>query len=167
MDCSMPGFPVLHCLLKFTRTQVHWVDVAIQPSHPLLYPSPPVFNPSQHQGLFQWVSFFYVSGWCRPTISSSITPFSCPRSFPAWVISNELVLPIGWPKYWSFSFSICPSNEYSGLISFRMDWFDLLVVSGTLSRVFSSTTVWKHQFLGTQPSLWPNAHIRTSLLESP
>ena len=56
-----------------------------------------------------------------------------PSIFPSIrVFSNESVLPIRWPKYWSFSFSISPSNEYSGLISFRMDWFDLLAVQGTL-----------------------------------
>ena len=63
--------------------------------------------------------------------------------------SNESPFCIRWPKYWSFSFRISPSNEYSGLISFRMDWFDLLAVQG-LSRVFSNTTVQKHQFFGTQ-----------------
>ena len=56
MDCSTPGFPVLHCLLKFVQTHVHWVGDAIQPSHPLSSPSPPAFSLSQHQGLFQWVS---------------------------------------------------------------------------------------------------------------
>ena len=56
-----------------------------------------------------------------------------PSVFPSIrVFSNESVLPIRWPKYWSFSFSISPSNEYSGLISFRIDWFDLLAVQGTL-----------------------------------
>ena len=56
MDCSMPGLPVHHQLPEFTRTHVHWVSDAIQPSHPLLSPSPPTFNLSQHQGLFRWVS---------------------------------------------------------------------------------------------------------------
>ena len=56
MDCSMPGLPVHHQLLKLTQTHVHWVGDAIQPSHPLSSPSPPAFNLSQHQGLFQWVS---------------------------------------------------------------------------------------------------------------
>jgi len=56
MDCSMLGFPVLHCLLEFTQTHVHQVSDVIQPSRPLLSPSPPAFNLSQHQGLFQWVS---------------------------------------------------------------------------------------------------------------
>ena len=56
MDCSMPGLPVHHQLLKFTQTHVHWVGDAIQPSHPLLSPSPPAFSLYQHQGLFQWVS---------------------------------------------------------------------------------------------------------------
>ena len=68
------------------------------------------------------------------------------------VFSNESVLRIRWPKYWSFSFNISPFNEYSGLISFRMDWLDLLAVQGTL-RVFSNTTVQKHQFFGAQLSL--------------
>ena len=67
-------------------------------------------------------------------ISSSVIPFSsCPKSLPASVFSNESTLRMRWPKYWSFSFSISPSNEYSGLISFRMDWLDhLLAVQGTL-----------------------------------
>ena len=56
VDCSMPGFAVLHQLLELTQTHVHWVGDAIQPFHPLLSPSPPAFNLSQHQGLFQWVS---------------------------------------------------------------------------------------------------------------
>ena len=76
---------------------------------------------------------------CRPLLLP-------PSTFPSLrVFSNESALHIRWPKYWSFSFSISPSNEYSGLISFRMDWFDLLAVQG-LSRVFSNTTVQKHQF---------------------
>ena len=92
MDYSMPGLPVHHQLPEFIQTHVHWVEDAIQPSHPLLSPSP-AFDLSQHQALFQWIS---------------------------------------WPKYWSFSFSISPSNEYSGLISSRVDWLDLLAVQGTL-----------------------------------
>ena len=86
------------------------VSDAIQPSHPLSFPSP-AFSLSQHQGLFKWVS------------------------------SSHQVA-----KYWSFIFSISPSNEYSELISFRMHWLDLLAVQGTLqglSRVFSNTTVQK------------------------
>ena len=82
------------------------------------------------------------------------------------VFSSESALHIRWPKYWSFSFSICPSNEYSGLISSRIDWFDLLAVQGTL-KVFSSTTVQKCQFFGAQPSLRSNIHIHTWLLEKP
>ena len=73
-----------------------------------------------------------------------------PSIFPSIrVFSNELALCIRWPKYRSFSFSISPSNEHSGLISFRIDWFDLLAVQG-LSRVFSNTTVQKHQFFSAQ-----------------
>ena len=96
MDCSTP--PVLHHLPELTQPHVHRVGDAIQPSHPLLSSSPPAFNLSQFQGLFQWVS-------------SSIR----------------------WQNYWSFSFSISPSSEYSGLIFFRINWFDLLAVQGTLN----------------------------------
>ena len=84
-----------------------------------------------------------------------------PSIFPSIrVFSNEWVLHIKWPKYWSFTISISPSNEYSGLMPFRIDWFDLHAVHRTLklSRVFSSTTIWEHQFFGTQPSLWSNSH---------
>ena len=75
-----------------------------------------------------------------------------PSIFPGIrVFSNESVLHIRSPKYWSFSFSIGPSNEYLGLISFRIDWLYLLAIQG-LSRVFSNTTVQKHQFFGAQLS---------------
>ena len=95
-DSSTPGFPDHHQLPELAQTHVHWVSDAIQPSYPLLSPSPPDFSLSQHQGLFQCVSSRFR-----------------------------------WPKYWSFSFSISASNEYSGLISLRIDWFDLLAVQGT------------------------------------
>ena len=86
MDCSVPGFPVHHQLPELAQTHVHRIGDAIQPSHPLLSPSPAF---------------------------------------------NESVLRIRWPKYWILSFSISPSKEHSGLISFRMDWLDLLAVQGT------------------------------------
>ena len=73
------------------------------------------------------------SQWCHPAISSSVVPFSsCPQFLQASVFSNESTLRMRWPKYWSFSFSINPSKEIPGLISFRMDWLDLLAVQGTL-----------------------------------
>ena len=76
-----------------------------------------------------------------------------PSIFPSIrVFSNDSVLPIRWPKYWSFRFSISPFNEYSGQISFRMDWLDLLAVQVTL-KVFSNTIVQKHQFFSVQLSL--------------
>ena len=90
--------------------------------------------PSNHLILFRPLLFL-------PSIFPSITVFS-----------SESVLHIRWPKYWSFSFSISPSNEYSELISFRMNWLDLLAVQGIL-RVFSITTVQKHQYFGPQLSL--------------
>ena len=76
------------------------------------------------------------SRWCHPTISSSVIPFSsCLHSFPAsgsFLMSSAL--RIRWPMYWNFNFSISPSNEYSGLISFRIHWFDLLAVQGALKK---------------------------------
>ena len=87
-----------------------------------------------------------------------------PSIFPSIrVFSNESVLPIRWPKYWSFNFSINPSNEYSGPISFRMDWVDLLAVQGTLKSLLQYLTVQRNQFFGNQLSLWSNSHIHTWL----
>ena len=90
-----------------------------------------------------------------------------PSIFPRIrVFSNESVLPFRWPKYWSFSFSIRPSDEYSGLNSSRLDWFGLLEVQGTLKSLLQ-TTVQKHQFSGALLSLQSNSHIHTWLLEKP
>ena len=104
--------------------------------------------------------------WCHPTTSSSVCPLLLlPSIFPSLrVFSNKSVLHIRWPNYWSFSFSVSPSNEYSGLISFRID---LLAVCPRDSRVFSNITVQKHQFLGAQLSLWSNSDINSWLLEKP
>ena len=89
---------------------------------PCLSPTPGVHSDSRPS-----------SQWCHPAISSSVIPFSsCPQSFPESVFSNESTLHMRWPKYWSFSFSIIPSKDIPGLISFRMDWLDLLAVQGTL-----------------------------------
>ena len=97
MDCSTPGFPVLHDLPEFSQTHAHG---SVMPSNHLIL--------------------------CRPLLL-------LPSIFPSIRgFSNESTLRIRWPKYWSFSFSISPSNEYSGLISFRMDWLDLLAAQGTL-----------------------------------
>ena len=91
-----------------------------------------------------------LSKCCHPTISSSVVPFSsCLWSFPAsGSFPNESVLCIWWPKYWSFSFSISCSNEYSGLISFRIDWFDLFAIKGALKSLLqhhsSKTSILQH-----------------------
>ena len=90
-----------------------------------------------------------------------------PSIFPSIrVFSDELVLCIRWPKYWSFSFNVSPSNEYSGLISFRIDWFDLLAVQGTLKSLLQHHSS-EHQFFVAQLSLWSNSHIHTWLLGKP
>ena len=122
MDCSMPGLPVHHQLLRFTQTHVHWVEI---PSNYLILCHPLLLLPS---------------------IFPSIRTFS-----------NESVLHIRWPKYWSFSFSISPSNEYSGFISFRMDWLDLLAVQGTLKSLLQyhsskASILWHSAFFIVQLS---------------
>ena len=82
-----------------------------------------------------------------------------PSIFPSIrIFSNEIALCIRWPKYQNLNFSISPSNEYTGLIFFRIDWFDFLAVQGTL-KSFSSTTVWKRWFFSAQPSLMSNYHV--------
>ena len=128
MNHSIQGLPVHQQLPEFTQTHVHRVGDAIQPSHPLLSPSPSAPNPSQHQSLLQWVNS-----------------------------SHEVAKALEFQL-------ISPSNEHPGLISFRMDWLDLLQYKG-LSRVFSNTTVQKHQFFGTQLSSQSNSHIYTWPLE--
>ena len=130
MDCSALGFSVHHQLLELAQTHFYQVGDAIQPSHPLSFPSPPTFNLSQHQGLF-----------------------------------SKSVLCIKWPKYWSFSFSISTSNEYSGLIFLRIDWFYLLAVQGTLKSLLQhhsskASILWRSAFLMVQLTLihdyWKN-----------
>ena len=87
-----------------------------------------------------------------------------PSIFPnIRVFSTESAFLIRWPKYWSFSFSISPSNEYSGLISFRIDWFDFLAIQETLLQHHNL----KVSFFSALPSLWSNSHIHTWLLEKP
>ena len=102
-DCSMPGFPAHHHLPELAQTHVHRVGDAIQLSHPPLSPSPPAFRSTL--------------GRCLPSIR---------------VFSNELVLCIRWPKYWSVNVSITSSNAYSRLISFSVNWLDPFAVQRTL-----------------------------------
>ena len=123
MNRSMPGFPVHHQLPEFTPTHVHWVSDAIQPSHPLSSPSPPI----------------------PPSIR---------------VFSNESTLRMRWPKYWVWALASFLSkksqgwspSEWTGWISSQ---------SKGLSRVFSNTTVQKHQFFSAQLSSQSNSHIHT------
>ena len=99
------------------------------------------------------------SQWCHPAISSSVVPFSsCPQSLPASEsFSNESTLRMRGPKYWSFSFSIIPTKEIPGLISFRMDWLDLLAVQGTLKSLLQhhsskASILWRSAFFTVQHS---------------
>ena len=93
------------------------------------------------------------SRWCHPAISSSVVPFSsCPQSLPASGSFPISQLCMRWPKYWSFSFSISPSNEHPGLSSFRMDWLELLAVQGILKSLLQDHNS-KASFFGAQLSL--------------
>ena len=134
MDFSMPSFPVHHQLQEPTQTHVHWVSDAIQPFHPLSSSSPPAFNLSQHQGLFQWVSQFFFA-WGGQSIGVLALVSVLPMNTQDWS-------PLGW----------------TGWISMQ---------SKGLARVFSSTTVQKHQFFSAQLSSQSNSHIHTWLLEKP
>ena len=128
MDCSLPGFPVLHQLPELAQTHVHQVSDAIQPSHPLSPPSSPAFSLSQHQGIFQWVS------------------------------SSHQVANV-------FSFSIRPTNEYSGnRFPLGLTGF-IYLQSKEISRGLSNTMVQNHPFFGAQSSLWSNSHIHKRLLK--
>ena len=131
MDCSTTGFPVNHQITVPTQIHVHHVNDAIQPSHLLSSASPPTFNLSQHQGLFQRVSSSHHV--------AKILEFQLQHEY---------------------------SNEYSGLISLGLTGWISLQSKG-LSRVFSSTTVQKHQFFSAQLPLESNSHIHTWLLEKP
>ena len=120
MNRSTPGLPVHHQLPEFTQTHVHWVNDAIQPSHPL------------------------PSLLLLPLIPPSIRVFS-----------TESTLHMRWPKYWSFSFSIIPSKEHPGLISFRMGWLDLLAVQRTLKSLLQhhsskASILWRSAFFRVQ-----------------
>ena len=109
-----------------------------------------------------------LSRWCHPTISSSVVPFSsCSQSFGIRVFSNESALHIRWLKYWSFSFNISPSSEnIQGWFPLWFGNFGLIsLLSKGLSRVFSSTTIQRHQFFDFQPSWLFSSHIHTRLLK--
>ena len=124
MNCSTPGLPVHHQLLESTQTHVHWVGDAIQPSHPLLSPSPPALNPPLASGSFQMSQLFASGG---QSIGVSASASVLPMNTQDWS-------PLGW----------------TGWISLQ---------SKGPSRVFSNTTVQKHQFSGAQLSLESNSHI--------
>ena len=113
MDCSTSGFPVHHQILELANTHVHWDGNAIQPSHPLSSPSPPAFNPSQHQGLFKWVSSLHQ-------------------------VAKVLELQ-HWSFQWIFRTDSLVLNQF-----WWASW--IFLQSKGLSRVFSNTTVQKHQF---------------------
>ena len=131
MNHSTPGLPVHHQPSEFTKTHVHQVSDAIEPSHPLSSPSPPAPNPSQHQN-----------------------------------ISNGSTLRMRWPKYWSFSFSIIPSKEHPGLISFRMDGWISLQSKGLKSLLqhhsSKASILWRSAFFIVQLALFQFTSVAQS-----
>ena len=132
MNRSMPRLPVHHQLPEFTQIHIHGFSDAIQPSHPLSFPSAPALNPSQHQTLFQGVN---TSHEVAKVLEFQLLASFLPKNTQGWS-------PLEW----------------TGWISLQ---------SKGLSRVFSNTTVQKHQFFGAQPSSQSNSHIHTWPLEKP
>ena len=133
------------------RVSVHFSSVAQSCAGPWTEAHQATVSITNSQSLLKLMSVESVMQYnhfilCHPLL---LLPSIFPR---IRVFLNESALRTTWPKYWSFSFNISPSNEHSGLISFRMDWLDLLQSKG-LSRVFSNTTVQKHQFFSAQLSL--------------
>ena len=114
MSCHFCSVQFIHSVVPNSL----WPHVLKHPRLPCPSPAPGAYSDSRPS-----------SQWCHPTISSLVGPLSFPS---IRVFSRESLLPIWWPKYWRFSFSIGPSNEYSGLISFRIDWLDLLAIQETL-----------------------------------
>ena len=152
----IPGSPGLGSV-QFTRSLM---SVSLWPHEPQhARPSSPSPTPGVHPNPCP------LNWWFHPTISSSVVPF-CPQSFPASVFSSESALCIRWPKYWSFSFNISPSmNTQAWSPLGWTGWISLQ--SKRLSRVFSNTTVQKHQFFGAQLSLQSKSHKRTWPQEKP
>ena len=152
--------PILSSILSSTHLSIH--PLLLLFSHPVMSGSlwpcglqhAKLPCPSSSPGVCP--SSCSLCQWCCAAISFSDALFSfCPQSFPA-DFSNESTVHIRWPKYWSFSLS--PSSKYSGLVSLKMDWLDLLVLQGTLRSLFQWTTVQRHQFFGILPSLLSSSH---------
>ena len=149
-------------------TSVYFLSVSVQFSHsvvcltlstPWTEARPASLSITHSQSLLKLMSIESVMPSNHHILSRPL--LLPPSTFPRIrIFSDESALLIRWQKYWSFSFSISPSNEYSGLISFGIDWLDLLAVQG-VSRVFSNTTVQKHQFISAQLSSQSNSHIHT------
>ena len=123
-------------------TFLNWLLIKFFTSKNILFSS----AQSCHQSR-SLLKFMSSKWWCHPTVSFSIVPFSsCLQSFPTSGFSNESVLHLRWPKYGRFSFNISLANEYSGLISFRIHWLDLLAIQGTLKSLLQHHS-WKVSIL--------------------
>ena len=159
-----------------TKHPLHWASgfqhmnytVVQSPSHVQFFATP--LSAARQASLSLTISqsflkFIFIASVMPPSHLILWGPrLLLPSIFPSIRdFSNESDFHIRWPKYWSFGFSISPSNEHSGLISFRIDWFDL-AVQGTLRNLLH-TTIQKYQFFSAQPSLWSNSHIHTWLRE--
>ena len=128
MDYSMPGFPVHHQLPEPAQTHVHWVSDAIQPSHRLLSPSPPIFNLSQHQGLFQWVSSSYQV--------AKVLEFQLQHQSFQWIFRTDFL----WDGLVGFPCSPRDSQESSATPQFKS------INSLTLSFLYSPTLTSTHDY---------------------
>ena len=136
LQCRRPGFNPWVGKIPWRRERLVQFSCSVMFNslwpHEPQHARPP--SPSPTPGVYP--NSCTLSWWCHPTISSSVLNplLLLPSIFPSIrVFSNESALPIRWPKYWTFSFNISPSNEHPGLVSFRMDWLDLPAVQGTLT----------------------------------
>ena len=153
---------LLPCFVCVVARSLSCVGLSVTP-WTAAHQAPLSFTICQSFLKFMSIEFVMLSNHlilCRPLL---LLPFIFPS---IRVFSSESALHIRWPKHWSFSFSISPSNEYSGLISFKIDWLDILAVQETLKSLLQHHS-FKASVLQCLPSLWSNSHTRKWLLEKP
>ena len=134
MNCSTPGFPVLHCLLELAQTHVCWVGDAIQPSHPLSSPSPPALNLSQHQGLFQWVSSSHQ-------VAKVLELFQH-QSF-------QQIFRVGFYDFWYYK-----TEFFKDILGIFFFWGSLKPLSEGLWSQNHFIIIWKHFSLLSSSRVW-------------
>ena len=163
--CQILCISFINVVIKYLLHSVHFSHLVMSD---VLRPHGHMPDPPSITNSWSWLKLMSIN-----SVMPSNHPILChtllllPSIFSSIrVFSNDSVLCIRWPEYWNFSFNISPSSDYSGLISFRMGWFDLLAVQGTLKHLLQHYSP-KHQLFAAQLSFQSNSHIHTWLLEKP